>query len=391
MSNSRLNQIREQLRSSIKTEATQTIQNLSSRRVAETGSIREQLRESIQAETNQTIQNLSSHEDIASEDISPRITTLKCVNCDEILEDGTKFCPNCGTNQAKVETDRQLNGRAAFTEPATARRTVSTSVNALTGMRSSTIDLPQLPRRSGSKALCIGMSNYARSPLPWPHKDAEDLSLVLAGLGYEVSLITNTNFKETMGRLGEFIQTIEPGDDIVYTYSGHGCGVDVIPNLTALDSESMETLINVYKIMIETAKFKQAKSVVVAIDACRGNEYSTIQYPWEAPTEVAQIAEKSLHAKRSEEEFGFAIIYGTSHDTSAYDSPFSQGIQNGLFSYFLKSEISRPGQSLTEVHRRVQQSVMDLSRGLESEGLARFQKPALTNEIAGEYYFYPLS
>ena len=391
MSTSRLNQIREQLRASIKTEATQTIQNLTSPRPVATESIKEQLRASIQAETNQTIQNLSSHEDIGSESIAPSVSNSKCGDCQATLEDGAKFCPNCGSRQASVDIDRQLTGRSAAIDTANVQRAGGTSVNAITGRRSAMNDLPQLPRRVGSKALCIGMGNYARSPLPWPQKDAEDLSLVLAGLGYDVSLIINTNFEETMGRLGEFIQTIEPGDDIVYTYSGHGCGVDVIPNLTALDSESMETLINVYKIMIETAKFKQAKSVVVAIDACRGNEYSTIQYPWEAPAGFSQIAEKSLGARNPEDEFGFAIIYGTSHDTSAYDSPFSQGIQNGLFSYFFKSEISRPGQSLTEIHRRVQQSVMDLSLGLESEGLARFQKPALTNEIAGEYYFYPVS
>jgi hypothetical protein len=391
MSTSRLNQIREQLRAGIKTEATQTIQNLSSPRPDAKESIREQLRASIQAETNQTIQNLSLQEDIGSESIAPPVSTSKCGDCQETLDYGAKFCPNCGSKQASVDIDRQLTGRSAAIEPANLQRTVGASGNAITSRRSSMNDLPQLPRRAGSKALCIGMGKYARSPLPWPHKDAEDLSLVLAGLGYEVNLIINTNFEETMSRLGEFIQTIEPGDDIVYTYSGHGCGVDVIPNLTALDSESMGTLINVYKILIETAKFKQAKSVVVAIDACRGNEYSTIQYPWEAPAEFSQIAEKSLGARNPEDEFGFAIIYGTSHDTSAYDSPFSQGIQNGLFSYFLKSEISRPGQSLTEIHRRVQQSVMDLSLGLESEGLARFQKPALTNEIAGEYYFYPVT
>jgi len=229
------------------------------------------------------------------------------------------------------------------------------------------------------------MGDYvAGNSLPWPHKDAEDLALMLTGLGYQVSTIINQNFIQTMAELDKFIQSIEPSDDVVYTYSGHGCGIDVMPHLTAIDTQGNDTLINVYKLMIETAKYQGARSVVVAIDACRHNDYEFKQYSWEKQQNSLSVTSKSSKSRSHADEFGFAIIYGTSHDTSAYDSPYRQGIQNGIFTYFLKTELSRPGQSLSEIFRRVQKSVMDLSAGLD-----QFQRPTLTNELSGEYYFYP--
>lgn len=354
--------------------------------------IRQGLRAGIQAETDKTIENLSLKRPDDQKLITKNPAPFKCSACAETLVNGAKFCPSCGAQQANGEIGAQISARSASTNSNTIRRTDGMSGIVRTGGRSSINNIPSLPRRTGCKALCIGMGNYPDgSDLPWPHKDAEDLSLVLSGLGYEVSTIVNANFLETMQNLIAFTETIQPGDDIVYTYSGHGCGIDTIPNLTALDTNSNDTLINVYKFMINFAKIKRAKSVVIAIDACRGNRFSSNQYSWEEHTESSQIAKKSLGARHSEDEFGFAIIYGTSHDTSAQDSPFSQGIQNGLFTYFFKSEISRPGQSLTEIHRRVQQSVMDLSLSLESVNAGQFQKPTLTNEIAGEYYFYPVT
>ena len=304
----------------------------------------------------------------------------------------TKFCPNCGAKLAD-SNNSAMQSRSMLTnhEPVPFGR--GSDGVSVTSQRNNLVssDTPNLPPRQGCKALCIGMGAYQIKPLPWPHKDAQDMSQVLHGLGYEVSTIVDQSFAQTMTRLDRFIQTIEPGDDVVYSYSGHGYGRDAVPNLTALDSEGPDSMINVYILMIETAKAQGARSVVIAIDACRHNRY-TEQYPWvqeQEPTadiskSARQSISKSATGRRPEDEFGFAILYGASLDTSAFDSPFNQGIQNGMFTYFLKSELTRPGQSLSEIFKRVQKSVMDLSMSMKM-----FQKPALTNELPGEYYFYP--
>jgi hypothetical protein len=351
--------------------------------------IRAKLRESIKDATKQSTDNMLPESKRPSSTLDSSRPHSFCHQCGHPFTESTKFCPGCGASQVGSASASMSSVRSVPAGSAVARRS-----NTFDGVHSSatimtSTNTPSLPLRPGCKALCIGMGNYERDPLPWPRKDAEDLSDVLNGLGYRVSTIVDANFQDTIKHLVSFIQDIQPGDDIVFTYSGHGCGLDAVPNLTALDSNSLDTMINVYKLLIEPAKAMQAKSVVIATDACRGNEYSS-QYPWEAPAETEAIAAKSLGARRARDDFGFAIIYGSSHDTSSYDSPFSQGIQNGLFTYFFKSEIARQGQSLMEVFRRVQKSVMDLSISLETIDRSGFQKPALTNELVGDYYFYPM-
>jgi hypothetical protein len=351
--------------------------------------IRSKLRDSIRTETNKTIDGLNSTTSDTNPPPQANPQAGSCVKCSEPLAGEVKFCPSCGALQSGEATPRLMSTRSVVSAPSSAieQNTRTASASALRNNLVSD-DIPNLPLRQGCKALCIGMGDYdgLNNALPWPHKDAEDMARVLNGLGYQVKTIINQNFHETLSQLGTFIQSIEPGDDIVYTYSGHGCGIDAVPNLTALDTKSYDTLINVYRMMIETAKNQGARSVVIAIDACRHNNYEFAQYPWDGQQEaLTATASKTAKFKRPEDEFGFAIIYGTSHDTSAYDSPFIQGIQNGMFTYFLKSELSRPGQSLSEVFKRVQKGVMDLSLSLD-----QFQKPALTNELSGEYYFYPM-
>lgn len=316
------------------------------------------------------------------------VFNLVCPNpsCESSLDarQALKFCPNCGTKLAD-SNNSPMQSRSMSTNHKTVPSGRGSDGVSVTSQRNNLVssDIPKLPPRQGCKALCIGMGAYQKNPLPWPHKDAQDMSQVLQGLGYEVSTIVDQSFAQTMTRLGRFIQTIEPGDDVVYSYSGHGCGIDAVPNLTALDTEGPDSLINVYRLMIETAKYQGARSVVIAIDACRHNSY-TEQYSWVQEQEPPAGISKSATGRRPEDEFGFAILYGASHDTSAFDSPFNQGIQNGMFTYFLKSELTRPGQSLSEIFKRVQKSVMDLSMSVKA-----FQKPALTNELPGEYYFYP--
>lgn len=365
---SKLDEIRSKLRNSIRAETQQEVSHL---------------RERIRAETHQAIDSLAKQAPDSSGQQASSTEAHACGSCAKPLAGVGKFCPHCGAPQSSADSPRQ---GAARSMPATAPFVRGPESASPASQRNNLIaaDIPSLPPRQGCKALCIGMGDYAQNALPWPQKDAQDLSQVLHGLGYQVSTIIDQGFKQTMTRLGHFIRSIEPGDDVVFTYSGHGCGIDAVPNLTALDTQGYDSLINVYKLMIETAKYQGARSVVIAVDACRDNNYEFAQYPWEGQQEALVGISKSGHVRRPEDEFGFAILYGTSHDTSAYDSPFSQGIQNGMFTYFLKSELTRPGQSLSEIFKRVQRSVMELSMGVN-----QFQKPALTNELPGEYYFYP--
>jgi hypothetical protein len=79
------------------------------------------------------------------------------------------------------------------------------------------------------KALCIGINDYpgTQSDLSGCVNDAHDWAEVLDGRGFSVrKLIDAEAVKETLqSAMGELVSGAEPGDTLVFTYSGHGTWV----------------------------------------------------------------------------------------------------------------------------------------------------------------------
>jgi len=97
-----------------------------------------------------------------------------------------------------------------------------------------------------------------------------------------------------------------------------------------------------------------------------------------ATNQTAQKHKKS-GTYRDSSSFGHAIIFATSHDASASDG--GEGIENGLFTYFFKQEVMKPELSLTEIFENVRRDVYSASNGR--------QKPSFTDDLSSRYYFYP--
>ena len=126
--------------------------------------------------------------------------------------------------------------------------------------------------------------------------------------------------------------------------------------------------------------------MVVIIDACR-NESSN------APHEVDSYDRSEVFENS---EFGFAILYGASTGFSSLDSPFQGGITNGIFTYCLKDELGRPGQSLHETFRKTRKKVLELMPVISEYIEAKYERPfdggqapALYDELKKDFYFYP--
>jgi hypothetical protein len=76
------------------------------------------------------------------------------------------------------------------------------------------------------KALCIGINNYpgTSSDLYGCVNDARDWSVLLAGYGFETSLMLDSQAtrQNVKAALGDLISSAGEGDVAVFTYSGHG-------------------------------------------------------------------------------------------------------------------------------------------------------------------------
>jgi hypothetical protein len=73
-------------------------------------------------------------------------------------------------------------------------------------------------------ALCVGIDKYATAPLSGCVADARLWSSTLAGLGFEVAMMTDSQAtrQAIISRLSDLVRASSPGDVVVFQYAGHG-------------------------------------------------------------------------------------------------------------------------------------------------------------------------
>lgn len=252
-------------------------------------------------------------------------------------------------------------------------------------------EVTKVAPRANCKALCIGMNKYPEAPLTNATSDAQDMAAAMTHLGYEVTSIFDRGTIETRNYLNRFLGTINEGDDVVLTFAGHGASFNSEPYFFPIDAESRHGAINLYSEFIDHLKNTGARSAIVVIDACRNQmrvNLSDALDDSEADMELddwfnelidaSSQAPKSARGMSSAADFGFAILFSTSHDATASDAP---EIKNGLFTYFFKNEVLKPNLSLREIFENVRIKVRNASEGE--------QTPALYDGLSDKFYFYP--
>lgn len=71
-------------------------------------------------------------------------------------------------------------------------------------------------------ALVIGISNYQDLPLESPRNDITDMSSALQRIGFRVTTHLNSEYMQWHDIINNFIHSIEPGDIILFYFSGCG-------------------------------------------------------------------------------------------------------------------------------------------------------------------------
>lgn len=186
---------------------------------------------------------------------------------------------------------------------------------------------------AGRHALVVGNSSYRPGyELRNPVADARAVAKILAGLGFSVTLVEDSDLATMQRALDAFVPKAIAGDAAVIYYAGHGALIDGRSFALPVDF-SMAGFDGVDKEALDAERLMQALSSTHAglkllfFDACRNNPLET-----RGAMPLQQQAEVAAAGPRSE---NMLIAFSTTQGMVALDgaglhSPFAEGLMTHI-------------------------------------------------------------
>ena len=225
------------------------------------------------------------------------------------------------------------------------------------------------------RALFIGNNTYEENPLSKCINDAREMSAVFSDIGYQVTTAFDLTCERSRVILERFKEDIAPGDEVVFSFSGHGMQVNSENYLAPIDMHHASEAINLQK-EIDDMKNCGARMILAVIDACRPQyRLDFFQAIERLQAELAQT--QLAQAKNVRPAIrGHGIVFATSHDTNAVEF---RHMSNGIFTHHFLQEVRVQGRTIEQVIEAVKEKVMTDTGG--------DQIPAFHNELSGKFYF----
>lgn len=226
-------------------------------------------------------------------------------------------------------------------------------------------------------ALVIGNKDYtAIGALKNPINDALDISKAFQQLGFEVTTITNADYKKMLNVFNIFTKNLQKNDVVVFYYSGHGISYDgknfLIPtdaSITCLE-EVEENALTLGRLMA-SVEAKNVKNSFVFLDACR-NLPNLKQC--NATKRNVIISKGLVHPTNNPS--GSMTVYATREGDTADDN---SNDRNGLFTSEFLKYINLPNLGLRQILDRTK-------KGVETRSNKR-QSPARYDELSDDFVF----
>jgi Caspase domain len=230
------------------------------------------------------------------------------------------------------------------------------------------------PAHATRRALVIGNKDYVVGALKNPLNDAEAMASVLGGaggLGFQVTLIKNLKRDDISRTLENFASSIQPNDDVVVFYAGHGLqvrGVNYLPAVDARINFESDVALNSLNLNELLQRLDDAKAGVrvLMVDACRDNPYN----------KVYRSSTRGL-ARVEAAPSGTLMHFATRPGGVAEDGTG----RNGLYTSELLKHLRTPGLSVESMLKRVASGVRQASGGS--------QQPWTEGALDGDFYFAP--
>lgn len=288
-------------------------------------------------------------------------------------------------------------------------------------------------RRTRRKAFVLGNGAYVKAKvLDNPVNDARKVAARLSRLGFAVlggepaepaaakdappRPAENLTREATLQRLDAFLAALEPGDDVVFYYGGHGLQVAdknyLVPVDANLDAAiPLQQFVSLSDVVLRRIRRKigAAGTLIVALDACRedpfdANDIRRLEAGAEADNMVSQTGSKTFSLVGS----GFAtfslptqddlaptfIMFATAPGELADDSspaPFHKG--HSPFAGSFVDHLPTRGLELQDFIGRVAADVLDATRyeRATTSSTRHAQEPWRETNLNAPFYFSPKS
>lgn len=225
-------------------------------------------------------------------------------------------------------------------------------------------------------ALIIGNSKYKSVPaLKNPRNDAEDISVALTEMGYDVTVHIDSKYETMRNALSAFSEKAFQAEVAIVYFAGHGIEIDkhnyLIPTDATLRNENQVALQTIPLDLVTNALGASSKLRIVLLDSCRNNPFLSKMRSMGAATR----ATLSRGLARVEPTGGTLVSFAARDGTTASDG---QG-RNSPYTRALLKHIKNPSLDVGRLFRKVRDDVMRQT--------GRKQEPIVYGSLPGNDVF----
>src|ERR1700719_3163335 len=206
-------------------------------------------------------------------------------------------------------------------------------------------------------ALVVGNSNYkaANISLSNPRNDAQDISAVLATLGFEVVTAIDTSKRDMDFALQRFARLATDADSALFFYAGHAMQFQGRNFLMPTDAELEDEISVRYQTVgleeVRAALDRASGVKIMILDACRNNPLADRLQ--KTIVGASRSVSMTRGLARIDKTQGMVVAYATAADEVAQDG---QG-RNSPFTTALLKRLQEPGLKIEMMFRRVASDV----------------------------------
>jgi hypothetical protein len=220
-------------------------------------------------------------------------------------------------------------------------------------------------------ALVIGNSDYKYGAyLRNPTNDAQDMSMTLKNLGFDVMFYTDQDLNSLKKAIDQFGLKLSKYDIGLFYYAGHGIQskgynyfIPVDANLQA-EAQVEFDCVNSDRLLSLMEDAGNSTNIII-LDACRDNPF---ERSWRRSTTGSGLAFMNAPS-------GSLIAYSTSPGRTASDGSG----RNGLYTASLLKYLREPNVTIEEMFKKVREDV--------SKKSAKQQVPWESTSLVGSFYF----
>lgn len=234
-------------------------------------------------------------------------------------------------------------------------------------------------------AFVVGIDNYENvGSLAKARNDARAVAGALEEIGFRTQLLIDADETALLTELTRFSGQLDPGDEVVFYFAGHGVEIDGRNYLLPADVPSVqpgqELVVTRGALpvsdVIDQFNARGVRLSLLILDACRDNPFETLG---------TRSLGRSVGLGREEAPEGTFVMFSAGAGQQALDRLSTDDPNpNSVFTRVLLPRLTEPGLPLRTMVREVRSEVRALGRTVAHE-----QFPAVYDQLDGAFTFVP--